>query len=73
MPTRATALANLATLFSAKAVRRGGVVRRNRAWADEQIGRDLLVAEVQRRGYHMIRCGGQYVIICNQGMVEVVC
>ncbi|CAM4099559.1 hypothetical protein PARU111607_04335 [Palleronia rufa] len=73
MLTPMTIEANLRLMFSAKAVSRGGVVRRSVVWADEQIGRDRLIREVQARGFHMIRCGGQYVVICNRGFIEVVC
>jgi len=64
---------HVAELFSAKAVARGGVVRRNRAWADREIGRGRLIAEVRSRGFHMIACGPQYVIICNAGGIDMIC
>ncbi len=63
---------NLRALFAAKAVARGGVVRRNILWADAQIGRERLLGEVRRRGFHILRCGGQYVIVCNPGPIELV-
>ncbi len=63
---------NLRALFAAKAVARGGVVRRNILWADAQIGRDRLLGEVRRRGFHALRCGGQYVIVCNSSPIELI-
>ncbi len=60
-------------IFSAQAVRRGGVVRRSTAWVEREIGTEALVAEVRRRGFHMLEAGGQYLIICNPGAIRVVC
>ncbi len=60
-------------LFSAKAAMSGGVIRRNIGWVEAEVGRRALTEEVQRRGFHMIECGGQFVIICNRGGLRVVC
>lgn len=63
----------IATIFSAKAVANGGVVRRAVAWVEREVGRERMVAEVRRRGYHMIESGGQFIVICNGGGVRVIC
>lgn len=60
-------------LFSAKIAKDGGVVRRNKRTADKIIGSELLKKEVIDRGYHMFESGGQYIIICNQGELKVIC
>ncbi len=58
-------------LFGAKAVRDGGVVRRKLKDVDREVGRDILLEEVNRRGYHAVICGGQFIIICNSGRLQV--
>ncbi len=63
----------LREIFSAQAVRRGGVVRRSVRWVEQEIGTDALVSEVRRRGFHMLEAGGQYLIICNPGQFRIIC
>ena len=63
----------LKLIFSAKSAMHGGVVRRSVPWVESEIGRERMVAEVKRRGFHMIECGGQFVVICNGGGVRVIC
>lgn len=60
-------------LFSAQAVSRGGVVRRSVRSVETEVGRDALIAEVQARGFHLVECGGQFIIICNTGQVRLIC
>jgi hypothetical protein len=60
-------------VFSAKAVARGGIVRRSAAWVEREVGRDRFVAEVKRRGYHLVETGGQLIVICNSGGLRVIC
>lgn len=60
-------------IFAAQAVARGGVVRRARAWVAREIGLARFEAEVRRRGFHMVECGGQLIVICNQGGMRVIC
>ena len=62
---------HLAILFSAKAVGRGGVVRRQRDWVDDNIGRERLIADVRRRGFGLIEVGAQYVVICAEKPMRV--
>ncbi|WP_368185206.1 hypothetical protein [Aestuariibius sp. HNIBRBA575] len=50
---------------------RGGVLRHNVRDIDRGPGRDALMAEVKRRGYHLIECGDQFIIICNPGPLRV--
>ncbi|TDL83731.1 N-(5'-phosphoribosyl)anthranilate isomerase [Palleronia sediminis] len=63
----------LQAIFSAKTVERGGVVRRSVAWVEREIGSEMLIAEVRRRGFHMLETGGQYLIVCNRGQVRMIC
>lgn len=53
-------------MFSAKAAKSGGVIRRNIAWIEREVGRELFEDEVRRRGYHLIEAGNQLVVICNR-------
>ncbi len=61
------------TIFSAKAAQRGGVVRRSAAWIEREVGRARFEHEVRARGFHLIECGGQLVVICNGGGIRVIC
>lgn len=60
-------------MFAAKAVEKGGVVRRSVPWVEREIGRDRFIEEVRARGFHMIECGKQFVIICNNTGMRVIC
>jgi len=49
-----------------------------RTWLDmifeakaREIGRDVFVTEVQRRGFHLIEAGNQFIVVCNQGPMRV--
>ena len=56
-------------LFAAKAVGMGGIVRR----AVRDVGRAALVSGVRRGRFHLIECGGRFIIICNPGQMQVIC
>ncbi len=58
-------------IFDAKSVSRGGIVRRAVRDVEREIGRDRLIAEVRARGFHLVECGGQFLIICNAGQLWV--
>ena len=60
-------------LFSAKAVGKGGIIRRAVRDVDREIGRPALFTEVRRRGFHLIECGGQFIVICNPGQLQIIC
>ncbi len=57
-------------LFSSKAARQGGVIRRKARDVERYAGRTLFLAEVARRGFQVAENGGQYVIFCNQAPVR---
>ncbi len=63
----------LALMFRAKAVARGGVVRRSVAWVEREVGRPRFIKAVMERGFHLIENGGQFIVICDQGHVRVLC
>lgn len=57
-------------IFSAKAAQ-GGVVRRSIAWVDREVGRDLFLAAVRERGYHLVASKNQFIVVCNQEPVTL--
>ena len=69
----APAIPWLDEVFSAKSVRRGGIVRRAVRDVEREVGRALFVTEVRRRGFHLLECGGQFIVICNSGQMQVLC
>lgn len=63
----------LEAVFDALAVQKGGVVRRAVRDVEREVGRAAFEREVRRRGFHLVECGGQYIIICNSGQLRIVC
>lgn len=58
-------------VFSAKAVRYGGVVRRSLHWVEAEVGRANFEDEVRRRGWHLVECNGQLVVFCTNRPVNI--
>lgn len=52
-------------LFSAKSALDGGVVRRKVRDMERMVGRELFMAEVERRGFTALENAGQVIIFCN--------
>jgi hypothetical protein len=71
-PSPLLAQAWLDDLFAAKAVGKGGIVRRAVRDVEREIGRNPFIAEVRRRGFYLIECGGQFIVICNTGQMQVI-
>lgn len=63
----------LRQIFLSQSARDGGVVRRKVADVERRVGREALELEVRRRGYHLVECGGQFVIVCSRGALRIVC
>ncbi|CAN1519684.1 hypothetical protein MCELHM10_01058 [Paracoccaceae bacterium] len=63
----------LDTVFQAKAAQCGGIVRRAVRDVEREIGRDAFIAAVRRRRFHLVECGGQFIVICNPGHLQVIC
>jgi len=72
-PIRSNADFWVATVFSAKAVAKGAVVRRSVHWVAREIGTQRFVDEVRARGYHMVETGGQFIVICNHAPLRIIC
>ncbi|MDW4496387.1 hypothetical protein R5H30_00210 [Sulfitobacter sp. D35] len=59
-------------VFSSKAARDGGVVRRSIRDIERFVGRAAFEAELRRRGYRAVENAGQLVVFCNQESVRQV-
>ncbi|WP_434621374.1 N-(5'-phosphoribosyl)anthranilate isomerase [Tabrizicola sp. M-4] len=57
-------------IFSAKAAVTGGVIRRNVDWVEREIGQDRFFLEVRKRGFHLMRAGNQYLILCAADPIQ---
>ncbi|WP_327794770.1 N-(5'-phosphoribosyl)anthranilate isomerase [Harenicola maris] len=62
----------LRQLFSAKAAREGGVVRRKLRDMERFVGRRAFDAELRRRGYSAVENAGQIIIFCNAEPLRVI-
>ncbi|TXI04773.1 MAG: N-(5'-phosphoribosyl)anthranilate isomerase [Pseudorhodobacter sp.] len=60
----------IAQIFSAKAAN-GGVVRRSIAWVDQEVGRDRFIAEVRKRGFHLVASRSQFIVVCNRDPINI--
>ena len=60
-------------IFSAKKAAEGGILRRKVADVERLLGRQRFLHEVQRRGFHAIENADQFIIICNQDPLRVLC
>ena len=58
-------------IFESKTARNGGIVRRSVAAVRREIGEDALRVAARARGYHVVRIGPQYLIICCEGPIEL--
>jgi len=63
----------LAAIFAARAVAGGGTVRRAVRDVEREVGRAALEAGARRRGFHLVECGGQFIVICNPGRLTLIC
>jgi hypothetical protein len=59
-------------IFAAKAAQNGGIVRRKVSNVEKYASEWELKSAVKARGFHLVRCGDQYVILCNRGTIKVV-
>lgn len=58
-------------LFSSKAARSGGVVRRQARDVERFVGRKVFEDELRRRGYRAVENAGQIIIFCNREPVKI--
>ena len=59
-------------IFKAKAVKKGGTLRRKKASVEKYASEKLLIDEVKRRGFNLITIGDQYLILCNKGEFKLI-
>ncbi len=60
-------------IFNAQQARCDGIVRRNIKDVERNGGREVLVDEARRRGFHVAETGDQMIILCNEGTVTMHC
>ena len=60
-------------IFEAKSVKDGGVVRRSVEDVRKHGSAAALKKRVRDKGFHLIRTGSQYVILCHKGDLRVLC
>ncbi|WP_299303191.1 N-(5'-phosphoribosyl)anthranilate isomerase [uncultured Litoreibacter sp.] len=58
-------------LFSAKATRSGGIVRRAVCDVEREVGRERFFVEVQSRGFHVMEWGDQFIILCSKSRPQL--
>ena len=58
-------------MFSARAAREGGIVRRSVRDVERIVGRHRFEQELARRGFHAVENSGQYVVFCNNAPVHI--
>jgi hypothetical protein len=54
-------------IFQAAIVSNGGIICRSKRSVLQYASFKELSRETKKRGFHLFRNGGQYVIICNKG------
>jgi hypothetical protein len=62
----------LRQVFSARAARDGGIVRRQVRDVERIVGRAAFEAELRRRGFRAVENAGQYVTFCNRAPIRMV-
>lgn len=63
----------LAEFFAAQAAQKGGVIRRSLREVENRCGFARLELEVRRRGWHLLVCGGQAIVICDAAPIRTLC
>jgi hypothetical protein len=71
-PLNASARGWINRVFSAKVATNSGVVRRSVISVEREIGRQVFEDEVRRRRFHLLECGGQYIVICNSDRLQII-
>lgn len=63
----------IAEIVAAKAVSRGGVIRRASAGVGRKVGRDRFITDFRTRWFHLFECGRERVVICGPGALRIFC
>src|SRR5262249_55605997 len=56
-------------VFNSKAAQTHGVVRRKLAYIEKIVGKDAMLQEVKKRGFHIVEVNDQWVFICKEGHI----
>jgi hypothetical protein len=59
-------------IFSTKAARNGGPVRRKVASVLRYASVEVLLDAARKRGFHVILTGEYFVILCNSGSISII-
>ncbi|PUB11243.1 N-(5'-phosphoribosyl)anthranilate isomerase [Yoonia sediminilitoris] len=60
-------------IFNAKSAANGGVIRRKIKDVDREVGRERFELEVRRRGFHLFANGQDFIVICNNAPIAMIC
>ncbi|WP_341365500.1 N-(5'-phosphoribosyl)anthranilate isomerase [Yoonia sp. BS5-3] len=63
----------LSQVFHCRAAQIGGVIRRQIVDVEREVGVPRFIAEVNRRGFRLIRTEHYFVVVCNNGPIELLC
>ena len=59
-------------IFEAEQAANGNVVRRSVDDVSKYASEEELIEEVKKRGYHLVKCADQFLIICNGGNIKII-
>ena len=62
----------LDSVFHCRATSTGGVIRRQVMDVEREVGRRTFEKEVRRRGFRLLRTRHHYIIVCDDGPIDVV-
>lgn len=73
-PNRFSRHANewLENVFHCRATETGGVIRRQVMDVEREVGRRAFEDEVRRRGFRLLRTRHHYIIVCDDGPIDLV-
>lgn len=60
-------------IFEAQSAQEGGIVRRSVADVKKFASFKDLRSAVKARGFHLLRTGDQYVVLCHKGEIRIIC
>lgn len=63
----------LTQVFAAGQASQDGVVRRSIESVLQYSSEEDLVGDARSRGFHVLKTSNQYVILCNEGDIQVLC
>ncbi|MBL4542749.1 MAG: N-(5'-phosphoribosyl)anthranilate isomerase [Rhodobacteraceae bacterium] len=64
-PARIDPEAWMRTVFSSRDAGRGGVIKRQICDIERIVGRNVFLAEVERRGWQALENGRHFIVCCN--------